>query len=421
MKLNYIGLATMLAFAVFATARTQAQPPPPVEGKNIGSPMEEHSFSSAAIAGDVQEQVEILRRLLKKSFEAVYGPLSAPAGPFFAPGIDNVWGGSMGGANPPILYPRMERSAADLEGVYLKDYGVVYTVTLPPPPNNMLPGPTSGVMIRTPLSPWERTRKELRGEKIKDESKPVGGSPPLSEVILKVLADNGKNFTGLAEGERITVVVTFRDDGVYQPQPGGVPGMPSPGGSSGSQRMPLPGGSGGLSPFINPTPAGMLSPGYKPPEPAKDEAAWMTDVRNSLTLGDLHVKQQNIAAAIAAYNKAQEQLEKGLNAEKDAGRVLTAAHLCLHLARGYDSAGDNTSARKATQKVGSLARMAAALTGEAPAVKAPPVMTPPTLPGKLIVTASKKLLDEVGYGKMTFEAFSKAATVEYVKPSADKK
>ena len=263
----------------------------------------------------------------------------------------------------------------------------------------------------------ERTCKELRGEKIKDESKPVGGSPPLSEVILKVLADNGKNFTGLAEGERITVVVTFRDDGVYQPQPGGVPGMPSPGGSSGSQRMPLPGGSGGLSPFINPTPAGMLSPGYKPPEPAKDEAAWMTDVRNSLTLGDLHVKQQNIAAAIAAYNKAQEQLEKGLNAEKDAGRVLTAAHLCLHLARGYDSAGDNTSARKATQKVGSLARMAACADRRSPRREMPPVMTPPTLPGKLIVTASKKLLDEVGYGKMTFEAFSKAATVEYVKPS----
>ena len=77
MKLNYIGLATMLAFAVFATARTQAQPPPPVEGKNIGSPMEEHSLSSAAIAGDVQEQVEILRRLLKRASRrstALYPP-----------------------------------------------------------------------------------------------------------------------------------------------------------------------------------------------------------------------------------------------------------------------------------------------------------------------------------------------------------
>jgi hypothetical protein len=45
----------------------------------------------------------------------------------------------------------------------------------------------------------------------------------------------------------------------------------------------------------------------------------------------------------------------------------------------------------------------------------------PTLPSKLIVTASKKLLDEVGSGKTSFEAFCKAATVESVKPPAAEK
>ena len=120
-----------------------------------------------------------------------------------------------------------QQAAPHSEGVYLKDYGVVYTVTLTPPPNGMLPGPTAGVVTLTPLSPWERTRKELRGEKIENEGKPVSGSPSLSEVILKVLADNGKHFTRLAEGERITVVVTFRDDGVISSSTAGVLGMVS--------------------------------------------------------------------------------------------------------------------------------------------------------------------------------------------------
>ena len=35
------------------------------------------------------------------------------------------------------------------------------------------------------------------------------------------------------------------------------------------------------------------------------------------------------------------------------------------------------------------------------------------MPNKLVVTASKKLLDDVGAGKISFEEFCKAATVEY--------
>ena len=40
------------------------------------------------------------------------------------------------------------------------------------------------------------------------------------------------------------------------------------------------------------------------------EAAWLTDVRNGLTLGDLHVKQKNYSEANAAYHNAQDQLDK---------------------------------------------------------------------------------------------------------------
>ena len=41
------------------------------------------------------------------------------------------------------------------------------------------------------------------------EGKAVSGHQPLSEVILKVLAENGRHFTALADGERISVAVTF--------------------------------------------------------------------------------------------------------------------------------------------------------------------------------------------------------------------
>ena len=47
-----------------------------------------------------------------------------------------------------------------------------------------------------------------------------------------------------------------------------------------------------------------------------------------------------------------------------------------------------------------------------PKTAAPPAPRQP-LPAKLIVSATKKLLDQVGSGKMTFEEFHKAATVDF--------
>jgi hypothetical protein len=43
------------------------------------------------------------------------------------------------------------------------------------------------------------------------------------------------------------------------------------------------------------------------------------------------------------------------------------------------------------------------------------------LPSKLVITASKKLLDDVGSGKMSFDDFKKAVSVEYVTFPAEKK
>jgi hypothetical protein len=437
-----IGSATALAFAVFGTATALAQPAKTEAEVEISS--KGGLYVSVALPGDRQEEVEILRRLLDKGFEAVYGPLQMATWI----DLDNSGAGWSMSSLPMANYTFVSTvhpatHLAHLEGVYLKDYGVVYTITLPPPPNQMSPGPSAGVVTRTPLSPWERTRKELRGEKIDDEGKGAVGSPSLSDVILKVLADNGKHFTRLAEGERITVAVTFRDDaanGIYHPQSPGASGMPMPGSgpASAPSGMSAPGGSfppQGMG--LSSSPGGQYRSGIpysgsnpmtpsSPPSASEDDAAWLADVRNGLRLGDFHVKHQNYPAALVAYKNAQELLQKAFDKQKelspeDAANVLTAAHLYLHLAKSYESADDNAAARKAMDKVGSLSKMAATLAGAESTVRAPRT-TPAQLPSKLVVTASKKLLDEVGSGKMTVDAFRKAATVEYVKPpAADKK
>src|SRR5205823_4232721 len=48
---------------------------------------------------------------------------------------------------------------SDVEGVYLKGHGVVYTLTLPPMPQDQPKAPSASKA----LSDWERARLELRG------------------------------------------------------------------------------------------------------------------------------------------------------------------------------------------------------------------------------------------------------------------
>jgi hypothetical protein len=433
-----MGLAT-LTFAVFGTATALAQPAAPAV--KVETDSSDAKYVTPVLAGDMQEEVEILRRLFNDGFAAVYGrspPLSS--GEYlihFGTSGGPPPMGSMTPGMPPARYSRAERPAPDLEGVYLKDYGVVYTVTEPPPPNQMSPGPSAAVVTRTPLSPWERTRKELRGEKIEDEGKGAVGSPSLSDVILKVLAENGKHFTRLAEGERITVAVTFRDDaanGISHPQSSGSSGSLSM--SSSGAPPSMPGGYGSISPqkLYPGTAVGSSANARTPASPPgasttqwapDNEAAVMTDINNDLLLGDLHMKQQKPPEAIAAYQKAEKQLQSVLEIRTqmvpgDVGGILSTANLFNRLAKGFAAAGDEAASQKAMQNVGRLSKMAEQLTGGAPEASAK--TQPPALPSKLVVTASKKLLDEVGSGKMTFEAFRKAATVEYVTPpAADKK
>ena len=74
-----------------------------------------------------------------------------------------------------VLGQHIDSAAPHTEGVYLKDYGVVYTVTLPPTGFDPLPASKPGSGSKTPPDDWDRIRKELRGETPAPEGKAVPG------------------------------------------------------------------------------------------------------------------------------------------------------------------------------------------------------------------------------------------------------
>ncbi len=306
--------AALLSLAAFGAAVTAQELTPPAG--TPAAPAEAGGVYAAfsaknATAPDMREDVEILRRLLDQALLKAYG---LPAG--YTDGVPSY--------RPTRFYPLIglaqlsedgtrlsavngDYAAPHFEGVYLKGYGVVYTATLPPPPSDPTAGSKADARNKAPLDPWERTRMELHGQTPEPEAKAVPAHPSLSEVILKVLAENGRHFGGLQDGERITVAVTFRESAngvnyppsatwqdlppnyyLYQSRPGGMPSLPPgaapPGGSIPPPASPPPGGGFGA----------LIRTGQATPD-------WLTDVRNEVLLGDLHLKQGKGQDAVISY------------------------------------------------------------------------------------------------------------------------
>jgi hypothetical protein len=203
-----------------------------------------------------------------------------------------------------------ETQSTGLEGVYLKEQGVVYTLTLPPQSDD--PKPSIAKSKPRPLTDWERMRKELRGEKSEDATanqKPK--APSVADVILKVLADNGHNFSHLGAKESLTVVVTFRKGnaavfhhnlsgysntinlgllalGAARNEPAPKNGKPSP-------------KEGGADKDVRDSVANVLE------FLGKDSLGKSSSANDHELLGDLHLKQSRAQEAIKAYEKAVEQ------------------------------------------------------------------------------------------------------------------
>ena len=80
--------------------------------------------------------------------------------------------------------------------------------------------------------------------------------------------------------------------------------------------------------------------------------------------------------------------------------------LSLKLAAAYLELGQIEAAKKVIDQYAAAKPGMAAPVGPSPPKEAPPY--------KLIVSAPKSLLDQVGNGKMTFEEFAKRASIETV-------
>lgn len=345
------------------------------------------------------EDIEIMRRILDKKLHGLYpsrtyqtfgmsgmqgGMYGMPGGMYgmeerkgmggingMLGGMGGMWGGmGMGGGMMPVTV-----SLPSLEGVYLKGQGVVYTATLASlQPPAKAEAHRSGNAYQAFLqsahvnSEWESIRRQVRNEKEKPKKPEASKQPSLSDVLLKVLAENGHHFSQLGENESLTIIITVHDANA-----------PLPPAKSGE-------GSAKTESKLSNTSGG---------------SDLQSQVRDLELLGELHLKQ-------GKYNEAIEALHKAMVMTKSPKRN---AELCRKLAQCYLMRQDPADFRNARATLEeALALMEK--DKEAKNEPAPAAKPAPALPVKLIISAPKKLLDQAKEGKIAFEEFRRQAHVE---------
>ena len=375
---------------------------------------------------EMYEDIEILRRLFAERLQGLYGSQRLTQTVTDSGLMPLAELSSRGLASLRQLQVEMTTSSPlAIEGVYLKGQGVVFTVTLPAR-DRVVFGPHGkhAAVITTcakchstavqkqaeellskvpkPPSAWEQTRRKLLGLKDEPDDKPkpankleicVPGS--LGEVVLELLAENGRHFSKLADDENLTIAMTFRPDkrnttlrarqrtsSLYR-----------------SESMPR-----SAAFYVGARPA------KSPPSPAKRTAtqsnssaqkrALPSSVRDYLLLGDLHMKQGKSTEAMSAYKnaleafpRADEQVVIELH-QKLAQAALTAQKLDL--------------AKKSLDKLLELEK------NKSKAKSAKPKTSLRRLPQKLIISVPKKLFDEIAAGKISYQQFKKAASIQHI-------
>lgn len=318
-------------------------------------------------------------------------------------------------ANSNSFWVTKRSGIATIEGAYLKGHGVTYTLAVSPAEHSTTTNAAArgagllsicikchlpesadrylnpGVPNRAPPKPsdWEKYRREIKGDKAESEPSVASryrefgicGPGMLTEKVLSALAENGHNFKQLQGTENITVVFTFGFKKVE---------------ASETQRKAS----------IPPT---------------------LRSAEENAALGDLHLKQQKYAEASQSYGEAIKQLESGplafsaeMNYDKvqqyleDARKLLTGSY--TKLAQALLAAGKTAEARAA------LAKAETATVKVNLNAKAPPEKVSPNLPGKLLISVSKRALDQHHEGKLSLEQLRKDADVQTINlPPAEKK
>jgi hypothetical protein len=390
MNRTLIGLYAILC--LLAAGRAWSEPVEPA-----AAPKPAADPAAAATPTGIYEEIEILRRLLNQGLKAAYGlPVHTGVQSFAV------------GSNIPLDSVRKGTDGHHLlggaEGVYMKGCGVVYSATLAPPSRSPLPLAAGGTPA--PPSAWDVARSELRGEKPRTpEAAAAERQVPLAEAVLHVLAENGRHFRHLADDERITVALTFRRSAACSQCHVGV---------------------GAWTPVVvaRGNAYTIETPVWGAPQGGQQASSSEGNPSSpkEILVGDLHVRQRRLEDAAKAYQDALRALEQTSHGEKErTGRMevktlLGMVEAANKLAQVYTTQGNNERALHFLK----IASRAAGLAEEAAQGKPVAAGTVP-LPSRRMISAPKKILDQVGAGKMSFEEFRKAATVEYLTfPPADK-
>ncbi len=344
------------------------------------------------------EDIEIMRRILGRKLQPLYSRLSTvnvTPNPFTSTATPHKTANKPGefivdfgfkSQSPYLLLgepqtyilaspPDREEILPSLEGVYLKGQGVIYTATLS---SLQLPAKADadGAMREWRMAvlqrdtEWDSIRRQVRKDK-EEPKKPEESKPPsLSDVLLKVLADNGHNFSQLGENESLTLVLTVHHSATAQSD------AKAGTGAANKQRSTL--ATTGLGSGLR----GKLS-----------------DLE---MLGDLHQKQGRYEEALKAFQQAVDR--KGLDPRE-------AADLYRKLAQCYLTLDRIAEARSALEEAARILKNAQEF-AEDKAKEAAAKASAAALPVKLIISAPKKLLDQVKEGKISFEDFRRQASVE---------
>jgi tetratricopeptide (TPR) repeat protein len=312
------------------------------------------------------------------------------------------------------------------EGLYLPGYGYVFTLTLPAGIYQPLSGPAKPGP--KPLSQWAKVRNELHGVKAKpDEAKAAPAEPALADVVLRLLADNGRHFS-LPENQQVTVAVTLRPMGAQSCiacHTASIPPMGGGGGSGGADRggpaadntaaqAPAPKG-GSAAPDLN-------ASVFLNQVDLKDADARKVEASNLTHLGDLRLRQGRTQEAIDAYRKAIELYgklpdwkQRVASGDKEGKQYVTdVAEAYTKIAQAYLMLGQTDQAVDTLRRAQLYWTRVAATGGNVGGPSKAADAAPAALPEKLVISASRQMLDEVASGKLSFEDFKKRATVEHL-------
>lgn len=394
-------LTLWLGFASLASAQPERRPAAVLWDATVGEAKQTKLY----------EDIEILRRILNRKLGELYpsgssgwyrtrlggagtGSSTVPMDANQSAASATYWLLEQASRTEPYYRTVAGASPAfDTEGIYLNGHGIVYSVTLPPPANPVKQ--EAAKPASKPLSEWERERKRLLGEKVEGGGEGGGGGgpavkqPSISETILRLLAEQGRNLSQLDENETVTVAVTFRplESGpAHASHPYGVvyPDM----------------GTGTVSTVVTSTLGG--AGGGATVAPPQEAPASPSTARDYLLLADLRSKQGKYDEAVRHYEKALQL------APQAAEGGVSERLLRQKLAQVLLEKGDVDGARKALEQLAALQQK------QAQKAKAAETARKSPLPSKLIISVPKKLLDQVGAGKLSFEEFRKAATVQYL-------